>query len=242
MNLDAVLPLIGAILTAALVALLFFKRVFRIMPIFVAYLGFSVVSELAATAILVSPRARSSLVFWGANIVIDTLFYLCVVAEVGRNVLRYNRNGSPSSVLALALFLFAILLTSLLARWTGFYWRELGWQVYLRVTQSSAILEVAAILAIAWWGSLKKLRWPERELRMVTGMGFWAVVQFCVLIFHEHGFVGPQNHWLDFLTPFATLGVLIYWLYGFWLEPGDGTGRTWNSQIENQGCQSHYGR
>lgn len=234
MTLDAALPPICGIVTLALVVVLASKRIFPLMPVFVVYQAYSVFFGLGMTALLCIGDSRVYFLFWGVGNAIDTLLYLCVVAEVRRNVLRYNRAAPLSRTILFGLFIVAVVPICLLAQWSGFLWRDRVLQIGLRVMQASAILEVAAILALAWWSNIKKLRWPEREFQVITGMGFWAMVQFCVLILHQNGLIGPGYHWLDFLTPLSVLAVLIYWLHFFWFHPGAAELRTTKASAFNR--------
>jgi len=217
MTLDSALITINLVLVTVLLAMLIWRRVYRALPVFVTYVAYSVLLGLASLAS--SSISMDYLFVWGVGITVDTVFYLCVLVELGKAVLRYNRGFSVRWGLVLLLFLGASVPIGLLTPWPAVVRYKLAWQLDLRVMQATAILEVAALLTVASWSALNKLHWPERELRLVTGMGSWALVQLCVLILHEHGLVGRGYHWLDLLTPLTTLGVFLYWLHYFWLEP-----------------------
>lgn len=217
-TLDTALISANFILEAVFFTLLVGRRVYRTLPVFVSNQAYTLLFTLASLAC--SYSTPHYLRVWSVGITIDTLFYLCVLLELGKAVLRYNRASPPPRGLVFLLFLSAILPIGLLAQWPNPPRLDAIWQLEFRVMQASAVLEVAALLTLAWWSGLRKLRWPERELSLVMGMGSWALVQLCVLLLHEHGFIGPSYHWLDQLTPATVLGVFIYWLHYFWLGPG----------------------
>jgi hypothetical protein len=215
MTLDSALITINLVLVTVLLAMLIWRRVYRALPVFVTYAAYSVLLGFASLACTAS--TPDYLLVWSVGIMIDTLFYLCVLMELGSAVLRYNRASPLRWGLVLLLFLAASVPIGLLTPWPDVARYKFVYQLNIRGLQATAILEIAALLTMAWWSGFKKLHWPERELRIVMGMGSWALVQLCVLILHEHGLLGPGYHWLDFLTPATTLGVFIYWLHYFWL-------------------------
>jgi hypothetical protein len=84
--------------------------------------------------------------------------------------------------------------------------------LYVVSIQVFAVLRVAFLLALIWWSSLQGFRWPTRELRIVTGLGFCAIVSLAVVIIHGHNLVGMENHWLDQIVVASYLGALTYWV------------------------------
>jgi hypothetical protein len=66
---------------------------------------------------------------------------------------------------------------------------------------------------------LRDLHWPEREIRLVTGMGLWSLISLAVVILHAHGAYGPDFYWMDLLTPICCVFVLLYWMTHFLHEP-----------------------
>jgi hypothetical protein len=51
-----------------------------------------------------------------------------------------------------------------------------------------------------------------RELRIVTGLGFYIVATLGVAILHSHNMTGMQYHWLDQLLVGGYLWTLSYWM------------------------------
>ena len=97
MSLDVALALAYMLLASALLAAMAGKRIFRSTPVFFAYLCFDLGSTAAALAI-----SRSSgfsvgyLRFFLFAYAGDLLLYLCALAELGKNLLRFNRNSQPA--------------------------------------------------------------------------------------------------------------------------------------------------
>lgn len=217
MTLYTAIPLANLILGAALFAVLIHRRVFRGLPLFVVWMAYSPATCLSGLAIArYAPACYAP--FWFVSTAIDTLFYLCVLVALGKSILRYNR-ASSSMTMALLLFALLTVLTSALSQWTLPSYLSFFWKLGLRSFQATTILQLAGLLTLISWSNLRKLRWRERELRVVTGMGVWTIVAFGFLILQTHGLSGPRYHWLGLLAPTSVLGVLIYWLHYFWFEP-----------------------
>lgn len=217
MPFDVALSWANSILLCSLLAVLLWRRVFRILPVFVAYQAYSVL--FAIPSLLHTSNSSGYVLFWSLGIVVDTFFFLWVSVELGRNVLHFNDASAWPAAVFLLLFAGAALPIALLVRWSTPPAWSIIWHFEFRVMQSSAILETAALLTLAWWTGLKSLRWPECELRLVMGLGVWTLVQLAILILHEHGFVGARYRWIDYGMPLSVLGIFLYWLHYFSLVP-----------------------
>lgn len=219
MTSDTTVTLAGMGLETVLFAVLVGKRVYRTLPAFAFYTGIGLCFGAACLPVArFFPAAKRP--FWMTYDAVDALLYLWVLAEVGKNLIRYNRAPSPRRLAIIFLFLLAAIPICFLVRWTiplrvSFILRLAYW-----LLQALSVLEVAAVLALIWWGSLQNLRWPDRELRVVTGLGFSSLVELGVAILHFHGFIGSQYHWLDLLPPVGFSGVLAWWLLYFAFDPG----------------------
>src|ERR1700739_1771801 len=94
---------LNCLLLGALLPLLLWKRIDRVLPTFITYLGYSFFAGLAALAL--SHNAFGYRRLWCALSTIDTLFYLCVLVELGKAVLRYNRASALPSGIVFLLFI-----------------------------------------------------------------------------------------------------------------------------------------
>jgi len=210
-TLDTALPRAGMILQPLLLILLAKRRLLCELPVFSFYLGFGVLTIFAGEAILrFSPTWY--LHFYLVNICGDALLGLCVLAELGRSVLRCNRRSSSKWPLALLLLVPASLLIWPLAHWTIPPHLSLTWILCFRLEQTIAILQVASLLALVWWSNLLHLRWPDRELRIASGLCSFSLVALLVAVVHTHQAIGPEYHWLDQAASASYLGVLAYWV------------------------------
>ena len=219
MTLDNAVTLTGMGLVVVLLAVLIGRRVYRALPVLVFYLGAQLL--LAAAGLGVArffPAA--SLPYWAAYDCVDALLYCWVLAGLGKNLLRYNRAPAPGLFVIVFLFLLAALPIGFLSQWTVPLRLTLMWQCVYCLAKAASVVRVAAALALIWWSSLQNLTWPDREFRVVAGLGLPSLVGLGVAILHMHGFVGGRYHWLALLPPVAQLGVLAWWAFYFAFDPG----------------------
>ena len=148
----------------------------------------------------------------------DLLLYLWVLAELGKNLLRFNRKSRPQWKLAVPLFVVAAVLIGSLSRWAATPSRTLLANICFLTMRADGALEFAGFLALISWSGLRKLRWPERELRIATGFGFVAFVWFLVSLLEFKWNAGPVYYWLYQSGQAAGLAALAYWLYYFWID------------------------
>jgi hypothetical protein len=104
--------------------------------------------------------------------------------------------------------------------------------------RANSVLQFAGMLSLILWSSLRKLDWPEHELRIATGLGISAFAWFVVALLHAQWDGGPVYHRLDQAGEVADLVVLAYWLHYF-LISAPREDRERNSAEERDGRRSH---
>lgn len=208
-TLEIVLLSTGMASLLVLLALLIQKRVFRVLPVFFAWMVWNLVSGIVFLMILRNPAPYYREI-WIVNAILDASFYFLVLAEAARNMARFNGLSARWSVAAL-IFPQALLVVSLLASWTlpsGF---PLLFQLSLRILQIAVVTELAAILTLAVWSNLLHLTWPEWELQVTTGMGIYTIITFATTVARTHRLPDRLYTWLDQAGPYSYVGVLIFW-------------------------------
>lgn len=204
------------VMASLLVATMASKRAFRSSPLFFAYVCFDLAATAAGLAIYLD--VGLSMRYWSIfllGIAADFLLYFCVLAELGKNLLRINRNALPRWQLATWIFAGAAVLIFALSRWTAEPGRSWLSNMYLFGMRATAIVQFAGFLALISWSSLRKLRWPERELQIATGLGINVFAWFLVALLHAWWTSGPAYHWLDQGGQAVQLIALTYWLHFF---------------------------
>ncbi|MGA3131699.1 MAG: hypothetical protein ABSD59_12910 [Terracidiphilus sp.] len=218
MTLEIALSVASLTLASALVAVMAYGRVFRSSPLFFAYVCFDLGAGAAALAIY--HYSGLSIWYWLSFLFQtggDFLLCLCVLTELGKNLLRSNKMSRPHFNLAVLLFAGAAVLIGVLARWTIAPGRSPLANICFVGMRADNELQFAAFLALAGWSSLRKLRWPERELRIATGLGFLAFVWFIIALLQFQWNNGPVYFWLYRAGQAAGMIILAYWLHYFWM-------------------------
>ena len=203
-------------LASLLVAAMASKQAFRSSPAFFAYVGFDLVT--AAVGLAIYLRCGISHWYWGfiiAAVAGDFLLYFLVLLETARSLMRSNRENLPQTQIAAWFFAGVAVLIFALSRWTVVPDRSFFSNAYVLGMRATAVLQFAGFLALISWSSLRKLRWPERELQIATGLGINVFAWFLVALLHAWWTSGPAYHWLDQGGQAVQLIALAYWLHFF---------------------------
>ncbi len=209
-SIDLTLWLAGILMETVLLGLVIWKRAYRSLPVFACYLIWCLLSDAGMAVANQFPNAYLPATL--VNITVDALLQLAILAELGREVVRHNRVSPPSRVVIGLLTAVAVVLAGSLNKWTIPTHLPILDMLYVVLMQLLAILRVVFLLTLVWWSSLQGLRWPTRERRIVTGLGFYIIATLSVAILHTHNMVGMEYHWLDQLLVGAYLWTLSYWI------------------------------
>lgn len=209
-SIDLTLWLAGISLEAVLLALVLWKRVYRTLPFFSCFFLWCLLSDAGMAFASMFPNAYLPATL--ANITVDALFQLAILAELGMAVVRYNHVPPPSGTVIGLLTALAIVLAGSLNNWKVPTQLPMLDMLYLVLMQLFAVLRVVFLLTLVWRSSLQGLRWPTRELRIVTGLGVYIIATLSVAILHSHNMSGMRYHWLDQLLVGTYLWTLSYWI------------------------------
>jgi hypothetical protein len=208
--LDIALWLAGASMEFVLLSLLILRRVYRTLPVFFFYLVYCLCGD-AVGALTLRFFPGNYLQFFLVSMAIDVPFQIGIFIELGASLLRY-RAAQTSRLAAVLLMALACLLVWSLAKWINPTSPAILDRLYIILAQAFAILRVSALLALVWWSSLLGLSWPDRELRITSGLGFYAIVALGVAVLNTHHLVGIEYHWLDQIQVASYFCVLTYWV------------------------------
>ncbi len=202
---------------AAFVGLLFYKRAWRILPVFLSYCIWDVLSNLAAYGVsLYAPSRYFGVVF--AETVIDSALLFCVLVELAWSVLRPIRASLSRRALivvaGLILLAGAIIwpfaASSSLAHITS---RE--GILYAQLQQTVSILRILFFLMLAGGSQLLSIGWRDRELQVATGLGFYSLVSVAVTMLQARQVSEPQFFHLTQIAPAGFLCSILYWFVSF---------------------------
>lgn len=232
MTLEYLLSVVCLVLTIILVALMVRSRAFRSIPFFFSYVIWSLCS--CAASLLLEPILSpvDYMRFCVAVMVLDSLFECGFIFELARSVLRNNPAVPPRPFLGIQIFFLAILFISSLSGWAVPQYLTSLWKLCLHIQQAATILRISCVLTLVVWSSQLYLRWSERELRVVTGVGFYSIFALTVIIFHTHQIAGLLYQRLDDIAFASYLWALAYWIFTFASkEPKPQTSLTENALI-----------
>ena len=216
MSLDIALWLAYIVVEAAVVGMLIYRRVWRILPIFCCYCAWDILSNVGAY--ISSQRYPASYFHvYFAETFIDSALQLCVLVELAWSVLRPVRSSLPRSSLAV---LSVLVLAVGAAIWpfaaiTGV--AHVGRQglLMLQLQHTVSILRILFFLLLAGGSQLLSIGWRDRELQVATGLGFYSLVNMAISIAQTHQSTGPQYIRLEQFAVVSFLVSLVYWLVSF---------------------------
>ena len=210
-SIDLTLWLAGIGMEAFLLGLVLWKRVYRALPVFSCFFVWCLLSDggMAVASRFPNAYLQATLV----NITVDALFQLAILAELGRVVVRHNHVAPPSRIVIVLLTVLAFILAGSLNKWALPTKLPTANMLYLVLMQLFAVLRAVFLLTLVCWSSLQGLRWPPRELRIVTGLGVYIMATVCVAILHSQNMIGMQFHWLDQVLVAIYLWTLSYWIF-----------------------------
>ena len=209
-SIDLTLWLFAVLLEGAVLGVVIWRRIYRTLPVFSCFLVWCLLSDAGMAAMDRLPNVYLTATL--VNITVDALFQIAILIELGRAVVRHNRVDPPSRVVLFLLTCLATLIAVMLNRWKiPTEWPMLN-LMYMVLLQFLATLRLVFLLTLVWWSSLLKLRWHQRDLRILTGLGLYILVTFMVVVLHAHNMDGMKYHWLDQLLVASYLWALCLWM------------------------------
>lgn len=216
MSLDNAFWLTGIMLEAAVIGLLLYRRIWRTLPVFCLYCAWDLFSSTAAYPILRFFPA-SYLTAYLAETVVDSILEFSILVELAWSVLRPFRASLPRGALLAICGLIVALGAAIwpFAVIPGFGNFPPEWHLLMRLEQTTAILRILLFLALAGCSQLLSIGWRDRELQVVSGLGFYSLVGLAVAMLHTHQTMGPLfNHLQQFVVA-GGLCSLLYWVACF---------------------------
>jgi hypothetical protein len=219
MSLDNTLWLAGILTEAFVVGLLFYRRVWRLLPLFCIYCVWDVLSntEGFASAYLFDPNSPNYLTTYLIQTAIDSVLQFCVLVELAWSVLRPVRSLLPRYTLV---GLSAIVLLIGAAIWpfsavTGNAQLPSDAQLVVHLQQTAAILRILLFLGMAGCSQLLSIGWRDRELQVATGLGFYSLVSLGAAFLSSHQQTAHQFGHVNQFVIGSFLCALFYWVFSF---------------------------
>jgi len=200
----------------ALLGLFCYKRFWRMFPVFFIYCSWDLCSNIAAYVISRSYPHLYLRAYFTQSIV-DSILQFGVLVELTWSLLRPLRASLTRFALVpiCVLVLIAGAIIWPFASLPGIAHVERMVHILMQLQQTETILRVCFFLALAGCSQWLSVSWRDRELQVVTGLGFYSIVSLGVAMLNTHQTTGGQYRHLNEIVVGSYLFSLVYWLYNF---------------------------
>jgi len=204
---------------AAAVGLLFYRRIYRNLPVFTFFLIWSIASDITMFALsrhwtAPDPRYYQSYMIESS---LDFFVQFAVLVELAWAVLRPIRAALPRrTILVISIILLLV---------GGAVWPIAGkialagpthqWHILLQLEQTFSILRVLFVFVLAGFSQLLAIGWRDRELQIATGLGFYSLMSLGAAILHTHHLSPIQYHNADQIVTVSYFCSILYWVLSF---------------------------
>lgn len=216
MSLNNALWFVGIVTEAAVIGLLLYRRVWRMLPVFCVYCAWDLFSSTGAYAVFRFFPARYTTAYLVETIV-DSALEFGILVELTWSVLRPLRASLPRG----ALIVIGVLIVALgAAIWPFSGIHQLAslapaMRNLVRLEQTTSILRILFFLVLAGSSHLLSIGWRDRELQVATGLGLYSFASLVVEILHSHQAMGSQYRNLNQIVVASYLCSLTYWVFSF---------------------------
>jgi hypothetical protein len=216
-SVDTAFWLTGIVLEAAVVALLFHRQIFRVLPVFTFYVFWGLLTDLGMVAVQRWYPPSVYLRLFIVQLSIDSILQFCVLVELVWSVLRPYRSVLPRfSIFVIG----ALILLAGAAMWPISGTLALPgatpeWTLLSRLEQTSSALRILFFLLIAGGSQVLSLGWRSRELQVATGLGFYSLMSLGAAFLHSHHATIEFYRNVDRLVVATGFCSLLYWALCF---------------------------
>lgn len=216
MSVDTAFWITGVVLEVAVVTLLVYRRVTRLLPVFSVYVAWSLFSDLGMFLIR-RWYPQGYLQVFIVELWIDSAVQFCVLVELTWAVLRPHRAILPKAtvyVLAIVILLVGAALWPIAGRVVP---QGPGpeWHLLMRLQQTFSTLRILVFLVLAAGSQMLALGWRNRELQVATGLGFYSLVSLGVAMVKTHHLSIAAYQNADRLVVASGVAYLLYWTICF---------------------------
>ncbi len=200
------------------IAMLFFRHIWRTLPIFCVYCVWDVVSNVALN--LASQHLQVKVFFQVefARAIVDSALIFCVLVELAWSVLRPVRASLPRSSMVLLGVLILVGATAIwpFAALPGMeHATSREGMIFLQLQQTMWIVRILVFLVLAGASQLLSIGWRDRELQVATGFGLYAIVGLTVAVLETHQSTASQYGQYERIAAVSYFCCLLYWVVSF---------------------------
>lgn len=216
MSLDNGLWLAGIFTEFAVVTLLVYRRVWRLLPTFSIYCATDLITNLINVPILRFWSGVYTHVYL-AETIMDSILVFGVLVELSWSILRPIRSSMPRwSLLGIS----GLILLAGAAVWpfsSMKMYQDLPTQIgtIMHVQQTATIMRILVFILLAAGGQLLSIGWRDRELQVASGLGFYSLVSLGAAMLQSHQTSTIEYARWNRLVLVSYLCSLLYWTYCF---------------------------
>lgn len=217
MSLDNTLWLAGILIEAAVIGLLIYRRVWRVLPLFCVYCVWDfLVNSGGFLSQRFYPQAYNQQTYF-AETILDSILLFCVLVELVWSVLRPIRPSLPRHgfVMIGLVILVAGVIVWPFASLPGLAGSSSMGRLIGHLQQTVSILRILLFLAIAACSQFLSLSLRDRELQVASGLGFYSLVSLVAALLSTHESTVGQYLYLNRFVVGSFLCSLIYWVFSF---------------------------
>jgi hypothetical protein len=182
LTVDGVLGTVSLVAQAAIAYLMIKRGSRRDYPILLTYMFFNLVEDPLAWSL---QNARFYPKFYFTVMVLDYLFQLLIILEIGRNVLRPSKRSLPFRLWPVVTggILICAILAATFSPQTQSSGNTAG---LLRVTLGLAILKLLLFAGMAGFAQFLGITWRSRVLQLASALAFYGAVSLLVQLSSSH--------------------------------------------------------
>ncbi len=203
-------------MSAAVVALMLYRRLWRSFPVFLTYVVWIFLADLIAYAVIAIDRSLYAWIYLVLSVV-DSVLLLGVLVELAWSILRPLRAALARTAL---IPVIGVVLAVGAAVWpfgslpslTGTTQQNL---LIVHLQQTVSILQIVFLLVLIGSSQLLSIGWRDRELQVATGLGFYSFVNIGIAALQRHQASYSQYRVLNEFEIVAFLCTLLYWIACF---------------------------
>lgn len=216
-QIDNILTVAGYVTTVVLVITMIYRGLHLQFPVFTSYLAFGLITDPLMFWMYSHTRDIYNSAFVISSVV-DFIFQVCVLLEIGSSVLRPVKKSLPARSLLIygLMVLFATGATALLAFKVLPHASLAHLPIFLqKIGLSLALMRMGIFVAIAVFAQMLGIGWKNHVLQLATGLAFYSAVSLIIETAHSHLGLGTQFHALDQMMVASYLGTLTFWIWSF---------------------------
>jgi hypothetical protein len=216
-RIDGALWILGVTGQLLLFLVLVSRRLYRVFPVFTAYILYSSLSDVLVAALFAHASQHTYFVAYFVNNVPEFLLQLGIIVEIAWNVLNPVKRSLPKASLYLlaVLLLIGSLVTFLFSMNSNPSHYQGWWKAFFETNFTFAILRLVIFLIIAAFSQMLGIGWKNHVMQIATGFASYSIITLLVEMLHR--FVGFKDVYKYHLhEQFRIVGwcmALGYWGY-----------------------------